>query len=90
MLSQSSGKPLSAPIVDLRRLRGAMRDNLISYEAMAHMAGVHPVYLSQMLNGHHKPGQLARLKLAHAAQQLGLEGVVQPGPSETQEADTDS
>ncbi len=60
------------PPFDWRRLRGMLAARRISYVSLGAAAGLHPVFVSQLMRGAAVPGELARIKLVRGLRALDI------------------
>ena len=58
---------------DARGFRARLAAEQITQRRFAHAARLHPAYVSRLLRETDRPGELARIKIADACQQLGLQ-----------------
>jgi hypothetical protein len=78
----ASGRHGESPMLDTfdaRTLRGLLAQERITGTHFAHICGVTPSYMSQLLTGRRQPGELARIKIARALEALGLDRGVNHG-----------
>jgi transcriptional regulator with XRE-family HTH domain len=59
--------------LDVRRLRGLLAEAQVTHTAYARASQLSRAYVSNILTGRMKPGELARIKLARGLELLGLD-----------------
>lgn len=67
--------PMEHPI-DVRRLRGILAERRITHRELARASGLARTYLSSILSGTMRPGELAQIKIARGIAALGLDNEV--------------
>jgi hypothetical protein len=64
---------LCADRIDMQRLRTVLKDAQISQRAYADACKLSCTWISLVLNGHERPGELGRIKMLRGLERLGLE-----------------